>query len=55
MDYVFCVLLMLSLSDLITLSMSVAGGWETNYSCCASAVGSPGCQVAKVMLKNSTT
>uniref|UniRef100_A0A7N6A318 Exonuclease domain-containing protein n=1 Tax=Anabas testudineus TaxID=64144 RepID=A0A7N6A318_ANATE len=25
----------------------VAGGWETNYSCCASAVGTPGCQVAK--------
>lgn len=25
----------------------VAGGWETNYSCCAAAVGAPGCQVAK--------
>uniref|UniRef100_A0A3Q3GR05 REX1, RNA exonuclease 1 homolog n=1 Tax=Labrus bergylta TaxID=56723 RepID=A0A3Q3GR05_9LABR len=25
----------------------VAGGWETNYSCCAAAVGSPGCQVCK--------
>ncbi|XP_076582912.1 RNA exonuclease 1 homolog [Chaetodon auriga] len=25
----------------------VAGGWETNYSCCAAAVGTPGCQVAK--------
>uniref|UniRef100_A0A665WRH7 Exonuclease domain-containing protein n=1 Tax=Echeneis naucrates TaxID=173247 RepID=A0A665WRH7_ECHNA len=25
----------------------VAGGWETNYNCCAAAVGSPGCQVAK--------
>ncbi|KAM7388076.1 hypothetical protein PAMP_024277 [Pampus punctatissimus] len=25
----------------------VAGGWETIYSCCAGAVGSPGCQVAK--------
>ncbi|XP_022594856.1 RNA exonuclease 1 homolog [Seriola dumerili] len=25
----------------------VAGGWETNYSCCAAAVGSPGCQVSK--------
>uniref|UniRef100_A0A8C6ME74 REX1, RNA exonuclease 1 homolog n=1 Tax=Nothobranchius furzeri TaxID=105023 RepID=A0A8C6ME74_NOTFU len=25
----------------------VAGGWETNYSCCASAVGAPGCQSAK--------
>lgn len=25
----------------------IAGGWETNYSCCAAAVGTPGCQVAK--------
>ncbi|XP_019953938.2 RNA exonuclease 1 homolog [Paralichthys olivaceus] len=25
----------------------VAGGWETNYNCCAAAVGSPGCQVSK--------
>uniref|UniRef100_A0A3Q2V8K9 REX1, RNA exonuclease 1 homolog n=1 Tax=Haplochromis burtoni TaxID=8153 RepID=A0A3Q2V8K9_HAPBU len=25
----------------------VAGGWETNYSCCAAAVGAPGCQTAK--------
>uniref|UniRef100_A0A8C4FG76 REX1, RNA exonuclease 1 homolog n=1 Tax=Dicentrarchus labrax TaxID=13489 RepID=A0A8C4FG76_DICLA len=25
----------------------VAGGWETNYSCCAASVGAPGCQVAK--------
>ncbi|XP_026179390.1 RNA exonuclease 1 homolog isoform X2 [Mastacembelus armatus] len=25
----------------------VAGGWETNYSCCAAAVGSTGCQAAK--------
>lgn len=25
----------------------VAGGWETIYSCCSGAVGSPGCQVAK--------
>ncbi|XP_030583599.1 RNA exonuclease 1 homolog [Archocentrus centrarchus] len=25
----------------------VAGGWETNYSCCAAAVGAPGCQMAK--------
>ncbi|KAM3619134.1 uncharacterized protein V6R79_003554 [Siganus canaliculatus] len=25
----------------------VAGGWETSYSCCAAAVGTPGCQVAK--------
>ncbi|XP_031715562.1 RNA exonuclease 1 homolog [Anarrhichthys ocellatus] len=24
-----------------------AGGWETNYSCCAAAVGVPGCQVCK--------
>ncbi|XP_074490932.1 RNA exonuclease 1 homolog [Sebastes fasciatus] len=24
-----------------------AGGWETNYSCCAAAVGVPGCQVSK--------
>ncbi|XP_067369916.1 RNA exonuclease 1 homolog isoform X2 [Channa argus] len=29
----------------------VAGGWETNYSCCASAVGTPGCQVAKCYTK----
>lgn len=29
-------------------SPSVAGGWETNYSCCAAAVGAPGCQVSKV-------
>lgn len=26
----------------------VPGGWETQYSCCSSGVGSPGCQVAKV-------
>uniref|UniRef100_F7FLP1 RNA exonuclease 1 homolog n=1 Tax=Monodelphis domestica TaxID=13616 RepID=F7FLP1_MONDO len=25
----------------------VAGGWETQYSCCSGAVGSAGCQVAK--------
>ncbi|KAM8746322.1 RNA exonuclease 1 homolog [Acanthopagrus schlegelii] len=25
----------------------VAGGWETNYSCCAAAVGAPGCSVSK--------
>ncbi|XP_035996847.1 RNA exonuclease 1 homolog [Fundulus heteroclitus] len=25
----------------------VAGGWETTYSCCAAAVGAPGCQIAK--------
>ncbi|XP_074524790.1 RNA exonuclease 1 homolog [Halichoeres trimaculatus] len=25
----------------------VAGGWETNYSCCSAAVGTLGCQVAK--------
>ncbi|MCJ8734680.1 hypothetical protein PDJAM_G00238070 [Pangasius djambal] len=25
----------------------VSGGWETQYSCCSGAVGSPGCQVAK--------
>uniref|UniRef100_A0A8C6V706 REX1, RNA exonuclease 1 homolog n=1 Tax=Neogobius melanostomus TaxID=47308 RepID=A0A8C6V706_9GOBI len=25
----------------------VSGGWETNYSCCAGAVGSLGCQTAK--------
>ncbi|PIO38601.1 hypothetical protein AB205_0141430 [Aquarana catesbeiana] len=25
----------------------VPGGWETQYSCCSSGVGSPGCQVAK--------
>ncbi|MFT7808751.1 RNA exonuclease 1 homolog isoform X2 [Arapaima gigas] len=25
----------------------VPGGWETQYSCCSGAVGSPGCQVAK--------
>uniref|UniRef100_A0AAQ5ZWS6 Exonuclease domain-containing protein n=1 Tax=Amphiprion ocellaris TaxID=80972 RepID=A0AAQ5ZWS6_AMPOC len=25
----------------------VAGGWETSYSCCAAAVGAPGCQMAK--------
>ncbi|XP_059197612.1 RNA exonuclease 1 homolog [Centropristis striata] len=25
----------------------VAGGWETNYNCCAAAVGAPGCQVSK--------
>ncbi|XP_019730997.1 RNA exonuclease 1 homolog [Hippocampus comes] len=25
----------------------VAGGWETMYSCCAAAVGSPGCQTAQ--------
>ena len=27
---------------------TVAGGWETSYSCCAAAVGTLGCQVAKV-------
>lgn len=26
----------------------VAGGWETQYMCCSAAVGSVGCQVAKV-------
>ncbi|KAM3876320.1 RNA exonuclease 1 homolog [Diretmus argenteus] len=25
----------------------VSGGWETSYSCCSGAVGSPGCQVTK--------
>ncbi|XP_077331948.1 RNA exonuclease 1 homolog isoform X1 [Lithobates pipiens] len=25
----------------------VPGGWETQYNCCSSGVGSPGCQVAK--------
>ncbi|XP_076860364.1 RNA exonuclease 1 homolog [Brachyhypopomus gauderio] len=25
----------------------VPGGWETQYSCCSGAVGSPGCQVVK--------
>ncbi|KAJ8418963.1 hypothetical protein AAFF_G00004620 [Aldrovandia affinis] len=25
----------------------VSGGWETQYSCCSGAVGSPGCQVCK--------
>ncbi|XP_037104827.1 RNA exonuclease 1 homolog isoform X1 [Syngnathus acus] len=25
----------------------VAGGWETMYSCCSGAVGSPGCQMAQ--------
>ncbi|KAM9357559.1 RNA exonuclease 1 homolog [Symphorus nematophorus] len=25
----------------------VAGGWENSYSCCAAAVGVPGCQVSK--------
>ncbi|XP_072537427.1 RNA exonuclease 1 homolog [Salminus brasiliensis] len=25
----------------------VPGGWETQYSCCSGAVGSPGCQVSK--------
>lgn len=25
----------------------VPGGWETHYSCCSGAVGTPGCQVAK--------
>ncbi|CAJ1060938.1 RNA exonuclease 1 homolog [Xyrichtys novacula] len=25
----------------------VAGAWETNYNCCAAAVGTPGCQVGK--------
>ncbi|XP_020636468.3 RNA exonuclease 1 homolog isoform X1 [Pogona vitticeps] len=25
----------------------VPGGWETHYSCCSGAVGSPGCQVAR--------
>ncbi|XP_053709584.1 RNA exonuclease 1 homolog isoform X1 [Synchiropus splendidus] len=25
----------------------VPGGWETSYSCCSGAVGSPGCQVSK--------
>ncbi|XP_053286526.1 RNA exonuclease 1 homolog [Pleuronectes platessa] len=24
-----------------------SGGWETNYNCCAGAVGAPGCQVCK--------
>lgn len=33
---------------LLSLTMSVPGGWETHYSCCSGAVGSPGCQVAKV-------
>uniref|UniRef100_A0A8D2NH66 RNA exonuclease 1 homolog n=1 Tax=Zonotrichia albicollis TaxID=44394 RepID=A0A8D2NH66_ZONAL len=28
-------------------SRSLPGGWETHYSCCSGAVGSPGCQVAK--------
>ena len=33
---------------LLTLVLSVPGGWETHYSCCSGAVGSAGCQVAKV-------
>lgn len=32
------------------VSLSVAGGWETQYLCCSAAVGSTGCQVAKVGL-----
>lgn len=61
-DNVLCVLIMLPnvsfgfiFSFLLSFPLSVSGGWETNYSCCASAVGSPGCQVAKVSSKNSTT
>ncbi|KAJ7425011.1 RNA exonuclease 1 like protein [Willisornis vidua] len=27
--------------------LDLPGGWETHYSCCSGAVGSPGCQVAK--------
>lgn len=26
----------------------MAGGWETQYTCCSAAIGSTGCQVAKV-------
>lgn len=29
-------------------SLPVAGGWETQYTCCSAAIGSTGCQVAKV-------
>uniref|UniRef100_A0A452TIN0 Exonuclease domain-containing protein n=1 Tax=Ursus maritimus TaxID=29073 RepID=A0A452TIN0_URSMA len=28
-------------------SLPVAGGWETQYTCCSAAIGSTGCQVAK--------
>lgn len=31
-------------------SLPVAGGWETQYTCCSAAIGSTGCQVAKVGL-----
>lgn len=33
---------------LTTVSLSAAGGWETQYVCCSAAIGSVGCQVAKV-------
>ncbi|KAB0391914.1 hypothetical protein E2I00_002132, partial [Balaenoptera physalus] len=29
------------------VSLAVAGGWETQYTCCSAAIGSTGCQVAK--------
>ena len=35
---------------LTSSSLSVAGGWETQYTCCSAAIGSTGCQVAKVGL-----
>lgn len=36
------------------LLSTVAGGWETSYSCCAAAVGAPGCQVSKVSLLHNS-
>lgn len=42
-----------SISFRLLSSLSVAGGWETIYSCCSGAVGSPGCQVAKVSFFSS--
>lgn len=33
-----------------TVSLAAAGGWETQYMCCSAAIGSAGCQVAKVRL-----
>lgn len=35
---------------LTATSLPVAGGWETQYTCCSAAIGSTGCQVAKVGL-----
>lgn len=34
----------------VCVSCVVPGGWETLYSCCSGAVGSPGCEVCKVGL-----